>query len=294
MTIAFVQGGDGGGEVDDHDRGKNEFGDVCRQEGGVARAGSASSMVRSASRSKEGKMIMAALQSPVVDHEAETYALFRRVCLDCHTFGPVKDYITRRIRAVFGAVEVRNPRWMLCRECDPTMVGAFAPLKEICPDRAKPELMELTARLGSMMPYRLAAKVLAEFLPIESTEKHATGASAPSGSASGSTTRSRRKQSALGLKPMTAGSLSCSLLGIVAKNSSSALRCAGRSTTRMLMQVRAANLNGELRDRLRAPFRHRAKRPFSIRATNRPFCAPPDPRQITGIYRERVAQDGRR
>lgn len=54
------------------------------------------------------------------------------------------------------------------------MVGALAPLKEICPDQATPELMELTARLGSMMPYRQAAKVLAEFLPIEPTETHAT------------------------------------------------------------------------------------------------------------------------
>ncbi|RJT19504.1 hypothetical protein D3227_40305 [Mesorhizobium waimense] len=54
------------------------------------------------------------------------------------------------------------------------MVVAFAPLKEICPDRATPELMELTARLGSMMPYRQAARVLTEFLPIEPTETHAT------------------------------------------------------------------------------------------------------------------------
>lgn len=107
-------------------------------------------------------------------HEAETYALFRRVCPDCHTFRPVKDYTTRRIRTVFGTVKVRNPRWMLCRDCHPGMIGAFAPLTEICPDRATPELMELTARLGSMMPYRQAAKVLAEFLPIEPTETHAT------------------------------------------------------------------------------------------------------------------------
>ncbi|QLF71628.1 hypothetical protein FE840_018415 (plasmid) [Peteryoungia desertarenae] len=48
------------------------------------------------------------------------------------------------------------------------------PLKEICPDRATSELMELTARLGSMMPYRQAAKVLAEFLPIEPIETYAT------------------------------------------------------------------------------------------------------------------------
>jgi lipid A disaccharide synthetase len=63
---------------------------------------------------------------------------------------------------------------MLCRDCYPGMDCSFAPLKEICPDRATPELMELTARLGSMMPYRQAAKVLAEFLPVEPTETHAT------------------------------------------------------------------------------------------------------------------------
>lgn len=63
---------------------------------------------------------------------------------------------------------------MLCGDCHPGMVAAFAPLKEICPDRATPELMELTARLGSMLPYRQAARVLAEFLPVEPTETHAT------------------------------------------------------------------------------------------------------------------------
>jgi hypothetical protein len=54
------------------------------------------------------------------------------------------------------------------------MVGGFTVLKEICPDRTTPELMELTARLGSMLPYRQAASMLAEFLPVEPTETHAT------------------------------------------------------------------------------------------------------------------------
>jgi hypothetical protein len=73
-----------------------------------------------------------------VNHEAETYSLFRRVCPDCQTFRRVKDYTMRRIRTVFGIVEVRNPRWMLCRDCHPTIapqissrgcgqrIGAFA------------------------------------------------------------------------------------------------------------------------------------------------------------------------
>jgi hypothetical protein len=63
---------------------------------------------------------------------------------------------------------------MLCGDCHPGMVGAFAPLKEICPDRATSALMQLTARLGSIMPYRQAANVLTKFLPVEPTETHAT------------------------------------------------------------------------------------------------------------------------
>lgn len=39
----------------------------------------------------------------------------------------------------------------------------------ISPDRVTPDPMKLTAWLGSMMPYRQAAKALAEFLPIEAT-----------------------------------------------------------------------------------------------------------------------------
>jgi hypothetical protein len=123
---------------------------------------------------EDGKKILAALQTVVVSQEVDTYTLFRRICPDCGVLRPVKDYTIRRIRTVFGTVEARNPRWMLCRNCHPGLALAFAPLCEICPDRATPELRELTARLGSMMPYRQAASVMAEFLPLEPTETHAT------------------------------------------------------------------------------------------------------------------------
>jgi len=67
---------------------------------------------------EDGKKIMAALQTVLVSQEA-TYTLFRRICPDCGVLRPVKDYTSRRIRTVFGTVEVRNPRWMLCRNCHP-------------------------------------------------------------------------------------------------------------------------------------------------------------------------------
>ena len=154
--------------------GRNEFGDVCRKAVRIDKSWERLFDGDLGLSIEDGKTIMTVLQSAVVAHEAETYSLFRRVCPDCHSFRPVKDYTTRRIRTVFGTVKVRNPRWMLCRDCYPGMDGALAPLKEICPDRATPELLELTARLGSMMPYRQAAKVLSEFLPIEPTETYAT------------------------------------------------------------------------------------------------------------------------
>lgn len=154
--------------------GKNERGEILRRE---VRIDKNDERLRDGDLGlsiDDGKKIMATLQAAVVTHEVEAYTLFRRVCPDCQTLRPVKDYTTRRLRTVFGTVEVRNPRWLLCRDCHPGMDAAFAPLKEICPDRATPELMELTARLGSMMPYRQAATMLAQFLPVEPTETHAT------------------------------------------------------------------------------------------------------------------------
>jgi hypothetical protein len=60
----------------------------------------------------DGKRIMSTLQEFVVKQELATYALARRVCPSCERLRPVKDYTMRKIRTVFGTVEVKNPRWM--------------------------------------------------------------------------------------------------------------------------------------------------------------------------------------
>jgi hypothetical protein len=89
--------------------GRNEFGDTCRKEVRIAKSWESLFEGDIGLSIDDGKKIISALQSAVVNHEAETYSLFRRVCPDCYTFRPVKDYTARRIRTVFGAVEVRNP-----------------------------------------------------------------------------------------------------------------------------------------------------------------------------------------
>ena len=114
----------------------------------------------------DGKAIMGRLQQLVVKQQCEAYVLTSRYCSDCQTFRRIKDYGKRKIRTVYGRVEVSNPRIMNCRRCLPYFCDASAVLRDICPDQATPELMELSARMGSLMPYRKAADVLAEFLPI--------------------------------------------------------------------------------------------------------------------------------
>jgi hypothetical protein len=152
--------------------GKNAFGELCRHEIAIGKSWDGLLDGEIGLWVEEAKKIMTALQTAVVSQEADTYTLFRRICPDCGVLRPVKDYTTRRIRTVFGTVEVRNPRWMLCRNCHPGFALAFAPLQEICPDRATPELTELTARLGSMMPYRQAASVMADGGPCDSPQTH--------------------------------------------------------------------------------------------------------------------------
>src|SRR5689334_1324524 len=80
----------------------------------------------------------------------------------------------RTIRTVFGRVEVRKPRIMNCLSCLPDFSAAWTVLRDICSDQATPELMEGSACLGSLLPYRKAAEVIAEFLPIQSTESFVT------------------------------------------------------------------------------------------------------------------------
>ena len=100
--------------------------------------------------------------------------LTSRFCTDCQGFRPIKDYSKRKIRTVFGCIEVRNPRIMNCQRCLPHFCAAWTVLRDICPDQATPELMERSARLGGLLPYRKAAEVMAEFLPIQSTESFVT------------------------------------------------------------------------------------------------------------------------
>ena len=175
--------------------GTDAFGEVSRQEIRIDKSWDRLFDGEIGLSVEDGKKIMAALQTAVASQEADTSAL-RRICPDCGVLRPIKDYTTRCIRTVFGAVEVRNPRWMLCRNCHPGVAVAFAPLQQICPDRATSELTELTAQLGQHDALPAGCERLAEFLPLEATETMRPSESAPFELVRGWTVRRLRKRKA--------------------------------------------------------------------------------------------------
>ena len=54
--------------------------------------------------------------------------------MDCEGFRRIKDYSRRKIRTVFGCVEVRNPRILNCQRCLPDFCAAWTILRDICPE----------------------------------------------------------------------------------------------------------------------------------------------------------------
>lgn len=123
---------------------------------------------------EDGKMIMAEIQKAVVQRELDLWISYRRICRTCEGKQSIKDYQKRQILTVFGAVSVRYPRLVVCQKCYPWASLTLSPATEICPDRATPELLEISASLGARMSYREASNILSTFLPCHLPRKFTT------------------------------------------------------------------------------------------------------------------------
>jgi len=74
----------------------------------------------------------------------------------------MKGYRDHRVATLFGQVTVRLPRFR-CAECGASEAGHGWPSH--C--RSTPELDRVQAHLSALMPYRVAADVLAQMLPVD-------------------------------------------------------------------------------------------------------------------------------
>jgi hypothetical protein len=113
----------------------------------------------------EGKRMLSAAQCHLVQAQAADHCHRRRRCQRCGRRRLLKDVRSRRLVSLFGQVEVRAPRFTPCR-CAVTCRRTLNPVAEIMPDRCTPEYERVVAKMGSLLPYRRARTLMAEFLPL--------------------------------------------------------------------------------------------------------------------------------
>jgi hypothetical protein len=111
------------------------------------------------------KQVMAGLQRHLVQAQTEDYCQSRRRCPYCSAHRPLKDRCPRRLKTLFGVVEVRAPRFEPCR-CSETRHETLSPVGEIMPDRCTLEYERMLAKMGALLPYRRACALLEELFPL--------------------------------------------------------------------------------------------------------------------------------
>jgi hypothetical protein len=111
----------------------------------------------------EGKSILAAMQTQLVQTQVDGYCDHRRICSYCGSRRATKDWRTRQLTTLFGIVEVEAPRFNACR-CGVASRRIVSPLAEIMPDRCTPEYERILVKMGSLAAYGRAPALMAEFL----------------------------------------------------------------------------------------------------------------------------------
>jgi hypothetical protein len=88
----------------------------------------------------EGKAILGALQTRLVEAQALAYCAARRRCRHCGRMRPLKEWRRRRLATLFGTVDLAAPRFKPCR-CGVASRRYLNPLSEFLPDRCTPEFL---------------------------------------------------------------------------------------------------------------------------------------------------------
>jgi hypothetical protein len=123
---------------------------------------------------QEGKDVLRQVQRNIVQTQIQVQALASSRCMHCSGAQLVKDICTRQIRTVFGRIKVACRRYIRCT-CQGGRPSILWPLGLMELPGSTPELSYLMAKWGSILPYRRAAQMLGEFLPIsDGVVSHAT------------------------------------------------------------------------------------------------------------------------
>jgi hypothetical protein len=114
---------------------------------------------------EDGKAIVRELQSRMMAVQIEMLEAANSLCIHCGRRKDIKDRRSRQFRTAFGVVRVRCRRFIFCT-CRGGKARNEWPLRHLWRSNTTSELRYLLAKFGSDMPYRRAAKLMTELLPL--------------------------------------------------------------------------------------------------------------------------------
>ncbi len=117
----------------------------------------------------ETKTLLAKLQASMLCGQVAAHAAHHRVCAACGVLRPLKDRRTRQPQTLFGTVEVKAPRFKVCRCRQPVPMVEAATVSPVCAlltARCTPELERVQAELGACSSFRNDARILEALLPV--------------------------------------------------------------------------------------------------------------------------------
>ena len=112
----------------------------------------------------ESKSLLQGVQEFVVAEQVADDLERRRPCPDCRKRHTSKGQGSIEVKAVFGTVEVPNPRWHRC-SCQSIGPSTFRPTTRWLSGQTSPELLYLETKWASLIPYAKVVELLKDVLP---------------------------------------------------------------------------------------------------------------------------------
>jgi hypothetical protein len=112
----------------------------------------------------EGKALLASLQEQIVTAQVQQHVSSIKSCPRCGNAFRTKGYYQSTLRSVYGNVGMRIRRLREC-PCSGSQARSFSTLFTN-KSPITPELRYLTAKMAALLPFRKAADLLGEFLPL--------------------------------------------------------------------------------------------------------------------------------
>ena len=114
----------------------------------------------------EAKTLLLGIQQALVWHQVSDYLERHRNCPDCGKALLSKGGHTLLFRTLFGNLELKSPRLFHC-ECQPHETHSFSPLAELFDAHTAPERLYLETKWAAQISFDMAAKLLADVLPLD-------------------------------------------------------------------------------------------------------------------------------